>query len=136
MGSEHNRSYHKLVYLMAKLSQGDEHEIPLRHVENSVAMLDSRNGDFFQYGALIIGNSYYSPDFLDDIDHLRDFSYLTVTSRRNEDEWFNYFIKVLDREMVISKLAGNFPEIDQFLQSEYASRCLKSENFCELLELT
>ena len=121
---------------MAKLSKGDGHEITLRHVENSVAMLEKMNNNLFSYYPSIIGNSFYSPDFLEDIDHLYDFGYLTVTSRRNEGEWFNYFIKVADRELVISKLTGLFPEIDQFLQTEYASRCLESKNFCELLELT
>ena len=121
---------------MAKLSKGDGHEITLRHVENSVAMLEKMNNNLFSYYPSIIGNSFYSPDFLEDIDHLYDFGYLTVTSRRNEGEWFNYFIKVADRELVISKLTGLFPEIDKFLQGEYASRCLESKDFFELLELT
>ncbi|MEA2004200.1 MAG: hypothetical protein U9O53_04565 [archaeon] len=121
---------------MARLSQDGDHEIPLRHVENSVAMIDSKNGDFFQYGALIIDNSYYLPDFLDDIDYMYNFGYLTVTLQRNEGGLFDYSINLMDKELVISKLAGNFPEIDQFLQSEYAFRCQKSNGFCELLELT
>jgi len=136
MKSEYNRRHHKLVYLMAKLCTGDKHEIPLRYVENSVVMLEMMNKDLFPYYPSIIGNSLYLPEILDDIDHLYNFGYLTVTSRRNEDEWFDYFIKVVDKERVINKLNGILPEIDEFIKGESLSACMKSKDFCELLKLT
>ena len=136
VGAEYNSRYHKLVYLMAKLCTGDKHEIPLRHVENSVVILEKMNKDLFPYYPSIIGNSLYLPDFLDDINHLYDFGYLTVTSRRNEGEWFDYFIKIADKELIINTLSGISPEIDEFIEGKYLPECLRSKDFCKLLELT
>ncbi len=131
----YNKREHKLAYLIAKLCAENKSEVLLRHVENSLILLDGMNKDPFSYSCSIIDNSFYSPDFLDDIDYLYRFGYLTTDSRRNKDEWFDHFITLVDKERVINELSGISPEIDEFIDSEYLSKCLESEDFGELMEL-
>lgn len=127
---------HKLVYFMLRFFREDVHKISYEDLQETIYIFEKINPTIIQYHPSIIDNSIHSYEFLDDIDYLDNWKYLEVTSCSREDEnLFDYFINIVNKEEVLRKLSGKFPDIDEFLEDKSLSEYLKSGDSYENFEL-